>query len=156
MTTLLEEAEKFRKKTGVMLVAAGILSRMYARQEFVKAGFLITPEQLVVLEVLIESDGLYQRQLSEITMKDRPNISRIVSILEKLGYVTRVRDVKLRKIYKICVTQKAKDEFPKMLHKILDVRKVIVKDIDENDMNTCLKVLRKVQDNLIGKVNMQI
>ena len=37
-------------------------------------------------------DGLYQRQLSEITMKDRPNITRIINILEKNGYVTRVSD----------------------------------------------------------------
>ena len=103
------EAKKYKNKTGVTLVATGIYTRIYARQYFAAKNFDITPEQFVVIEILMENDGLYQRQICEIAMKDRPNMTRIINILCELGYVQRVSDKNKRKVHKIFLTQKAKD-----------------------------------------------
>ena len=64
------------RRVGAMLVATGVLSRVMALQEYAVQKFEITPEQYLVLSIIMDSGGeLYQRQISEITYKDRPNIT---------------------------------------------------------------------------------
>lgn len=148
------EAKKYKNKTGVTLVATGIYTRIFARQYFAAKNFDITPEQFVVIEILMENDGLYQRQICEIVMKDRPNMTRIINILCDLGYVQRVSDKNKRKVHKIFLTQKAKDNYPQMMEAILDIRKTIVEGIDKDELEVCLNVLNKIIENLYPKVDM--
>lgn len=148
---------KYKRKTGAMLVAASILVRIYAWQVFAKKGFDITPEQFAILEILIEQNGLYQRQLSEITMKDRPNISRIVNILEKKEYIIkRLEDSNGRKVQKLYTTEKGKNEYEKIIDSVMDMRGKYIEGVNEEDMKGCLNVLAQVKKNLYDKVNMQI
>lgn len=154
MNTIGEDVKYYKQITGAMLVAAGVYTRIYSRQCFREKNFDITPEQFVVIEVLMHRDGLYQRQLSEITLKDRPNITRIINILEKNGYVNRVADKNKRKVFKIYLTDKAKNLFPALAQVAKDYRKTMTEGIDKNDLETCMSVLNKVLDNLLDKVDM--
>lgn len=147
---------KYTKKTGAMLVGASNLIRIYSWQVFAKAGFDITPEQFAILEILIEQNGLYQRQLSEITMKDRPNISRIVTILEKKGYITkRSEDSNGRKVQKLYTTEKGRLEYERVIDSVMAMRCDYIEGVNEEDMKGCLNVLAQVKKNLYDKVNMQ-
>lgn len=154
MNTIGEDVKYYKQITGAMLVATGVYTRIYSRQCFRENNFDITPEQFVVIEVLMHRDGLYQRQLSEITLKDRPNITRIINILEKNGYVNRVADKNKRKVFKIYLTDKAKNLFPALAQVAKDYRKTMTEGIDKNDLETCMSVLNKVLDNLLDKVDM--
>ncbi len=154
MNTISEDVKYYKQITGAMLVAAGVYTRIYSRQCFRENNFDITPEQFVVIEVLMHRDGLYQRQLSEITLKDRPNITRIINILEKNGYVNRVADKNKRKVFKIYLTDKARNLFPALAQVAQDYRKTMTEGIDKNDLETCMSVLNKVLDNLLDKVDM--
>ena len=154
MNTIGEDVKYYKQITGAMLVAAGVYTRIYSRQCFREKNFDITPEQFVVIEVLMHRDGLYQRQLSEITLKDRPNITRIINILEKNGYVNRVADKNKRKVFKIYLTDKAKNLFPALAQVAKDYRKTMTEGINKNDLETCMSVLNKVLDNLLDKVDM--
>lgn len=154
MNTIGEDVKYYKQITGAMLVAAGVYTRIYSRQCFRENNFDITPEQFVVIEVLMHRDGLYQRQLSEITLKDRPNITRIINILEKNGYVNRVADKNKRKVFKIYLTNKAKNLFPALAQVAKDYRKTMTEGIDKSDLETCMSVLNKVLDNLLDKVDM--
>ncbi len=156
MKTIKAEVENYRKLPGAMLVATGIYTRIYSRQCFKNNNFDITPEQFVVIEVLMHHDGLYQRQLSEITLKDRPNITRIINILEEGGYVERRSDKNKRKVFKIYLTQKAKDIFPKLAQVTSQYRKVMTSGIEDNELQICLRVLNKVLNNLLDKVEMSL
>ena len=154
MNTIGEDVKYYKQITGAMLVAAGVYTRIYSRQCFREKNFDITPEQFVVIQVLMHRDGLYQRQLSEITLKDRPNITRIINILEKNGYVNRVADKNKRKVFKIYLTDKARNLFPALAQVAKDYRKTMTDGIDKNDLETCMSVLNKVLDNLLDKVDM--
>ena len=72
-----------RHKVGLKLSQVGMLSKVFAMQSFVNGECNITPEQFTVLNALSESEWLYQRQISAITLKDRANITRIINMLEK-------------------------------------------------------------------------
>lgn len=145
------------KRVGAMLVATGVLSRVMALQLFAEKGFEITPEQYLVLSLIMDSGGeLYQRQISEITYKDRPNVSRIINILEKLELVKRVEDVNKRKIYKLLITQKGIETRNKIKPTALELRAITTNGISENELENCLSILERMQDNMRGKVTLQI
>ena len=144
------------QKIGLKLSQVGTLSRMFAIQTFAAKGFIITPEQFTVLSVLIENDGLYQRQISAITLKDRPNITRILNILEKLNLISRVSDTNKRKIYKIFITEKGKKVYEEVLPVILDIWKATCEGIEINSLYSCIDVIEKIKQNLSKNTILQI
>ena len=144
------------KRFGTLLVAAGVYTRIFSRRSFQNSKLEITPEQFVVIEILMQHDGLYQRQLCELAIKDRPNMTRIINILEKSGYVERKSDKNKRKVYKIFLTQKAKEMFSKLSFTANNYRSTIIEGINEDELNVCKKVLSKVVDNLLDKVDISM
>lgn len=145
-----------RKRVGAMLVATGILSRGLALQTLSEKGFDITSEQYLILSLLVEHGELYQRQISELTYKDRPNISRIINILEEKELVKRVNDSNGRKIFKIVVTEKGKQLREKIHPVMVDIRKVMTKGISKEELENCLQTLEKMLENMKDKVKLQI
>lgn len=143
-------------RIGLKLVQTGMLSRVFALQTFAENKLSISPEQFTVLATLIEQDGLYQRQISAITLKDRPNITRIINILENDGLVKRLSDVNGRKIFKIFITEKGREVFEQSLPTMYQIWKETVEGIDDDTLETCLSALNKIRENLKSKVNMQI
>lgn len=144
------------KRVGAMLVATGVLSRVMALQAFAEKKFEITPEQYLILSLIMDSGELYQRQLSEITYKDRPNVSRIVTILEDLGLVQRIDDVNKRKIFKLVVTKKGIEMRKKIQPTMLELRAITTNGIDNKELEKCLSILEQMQDNMKDKVTLQI
>lgn len=145
------------KRVGAMLVATGFMSRMMALQVFAERGFEITPEQYLVLSIIMDSGGeLYQRQISEITYKDRPNVTRIINILEKLGLVTRTEDVNKRKIFKVSVTEQGFEMRKKIQPTMYELRAITTKGISEQDLEFTLSVLEQMQDNMKDHVKLHI
>ena len=132
------------------------MTRAIAVQRFSAKNFEITPEQLMVLSALIDHDGLYQRQIGMITLKDRPNITRIINILEKMNFVTRKPDVNKRKIYKIFVTDEGKNVVKKVMPTALELWENIVDGVDEDELEITLKVMNKFKENLMKDMNIQI
>lgn len=138
------------------LVRIGKMTRAIAVQRFSAKNFEITPEQLMVLSALIDHDGLYQRQIGMITLKDRPNITRIINILEKMNFVTRKPDVNKRKIYKIFVTDEGKNVVKKVMPTALELWENIVDGVNEDELEITLKVMNKFKENLMKDMNIQI
>lgn len=145
-----------RKRVGAMLVATGVLSRGLTLQTFAENGFDITPEQYLILSLLYENGELYQRQISELTYKDRPNVSRIINILENKGLVRRVNDSNGRQINKIIMTEKGKELREKIHPVSVEIRKIVTKNIAVEDLEKCLAILSQMLDNMKDKVILQI
>lgn len=152
----MKQLDLLKSRIGMKLVRIGKMTRAIAVQRFSAKNFEITPEQLMVLSALIDHDGLYQRQIGMITLKDRPNITRIINILEKMNFVTRKPDVNKRKIYKIFVTDEGKNVVKKVMPTALELWENIVDGVDENELEITLKVMNKFKENLMKDMNIQI
>lgn len=152
----MEQLDLLKSRIGMKLVRIGKMTRAIAVQRFSAKNFEITPEQLMVLSALIDHDGLYQRQIGMITLKDRPNITRIINILEKMNFVTRKPDVNKRKIYKIFVTDEGKNVVKKVMPTALELWENIVDGVDEDELKITLKVMNKFRENLMKDMNIQI
>lgn len=145
------------KRVGAMLVATGVLWRVMALQKYAVEGFEITPEQYLVLSIIMDSGGeLYQRQISEITYKDRPNVTRIINILEDKGLVKRVEDINKRKVFKIAVTAKGIEMRNRIQPTMQELRAIATKGIGEEDLEKTLKILEQMLKNMKDKVTLQI
>ena len=152
----MKQLDLLKSRIGMKLVRIGKMTRAIAVQRFSAKNFEITPEQLMVLSALIDHDGLYQRQIGMITLKDRPNIKRIINILEKMNFVTRKPDVNKRKIYKIFVTDEGKNVVKKVMPTALELWENIVDGVDEDELEITLKVMNKFKENLMKDMNIQI
>lgn len=152
----MEQLELLKSRIGMKLVRIGKMTRAIAVQKFTTNGFEITPEQLTVLAALIDHDGMYQRQIGAITLKDRPNITRILNILEKMNLVTRKPDVNKRKIFKIFITEEGKKVYEKVIPTALELWQNTVKGVPEDELQITLKVLNKFKTNLEEDLNIQM
>ena len=143
-------------KIGYNLAKVGILSKIHAIQQLNANSCPVTPEQYTVLEVLINNDALYQRQISAITLKDRGNVTRILNILENLGCITKKADANGRKIYKIYITEKGKKIYEETKPVILKTWADCIEGLTEEEILQCSRTLEKITENLKDKVNIQI
>lgn len=152
----MDKKDLLKSRIGMKLVRVGKMTRAIATQRFTKESYPLTPEQFTVLTAILDHDGLYQRQISALTLKDRPNITRIVNILEKMEFVTRTSDVNKRKIFKINITEKGKEAYEQALPTVLELWQDSVAGVTDEELQSCLKVLNKIKLNLEEKLNIQI
>ena len=127
--------QKMKRKIGLELTGVGNLSKMLAIQTFTNRQYDVTPEQFSVLSVLIENEELYQRQISALTLKDRANVSRIVSILENKGYISKTESVSGRKTFKISITDEGRKVYEQVKPTILKIWSYTCKDIPEEKVD---------------------
>lgn len=151
----MEQSKILESKIGMKLVRVGMLSRVFALQKFCAENHGITPEQFTILSALMEYDGMYQRQIATLTSKDRPNITRLIKILEAMELITKKPDVNKRKIYKIFITEKGKNMYRKVLPTILDIWQESIAGIPDEEVQICLKTLDKIKENLVKEVVIQ-
>ncbi len=145
-----------KSRTGSMIFMTGVLIRCLSSQTFAEKKFEITPEQYLILTLLVENGELYQRQLSEITLKDRANVARIVGILQEKELIQKIIDSNGRRIYKIVVTPKGKALRDKILSTDMELRSIITKDISKEELDSLISTLAKIYKNVREKVKLQI
>ncbi|MBE2216964.1 MAG: MarR family transcriptional regulator [Ignavibacteria bacterium] len=55
-----------------------------------KSGIDITPDQWLVLDLIIRSKGYTQREIAQKLGKDTAAVNRMLALLEKKGYISRI------------------------------------------------------------------
>lgn len=145
-----------KDRIGSIIYVVGSLVRGLSSQTFHEKGFGITPEQYLILLLIIENEGVYQRQICEITLKDRANIARIVDILLQKGFIEKTADSNGRRIYKIVATQKGKDLIKTIDPCDINLRGFITRGISEEDLEITKRTLEKIKLNVIDNVKLQI
>ena len=149
--------EYLKGRIGSLIYITGTLIRGLSSQTFVEKDFGLTPDQYVILSLLLENEEIiYQRQLAEITFKDRANISRIIDIMNQKGLVKKIPDSNGRKIYKLVVTEEGKKLRDKVFPTDIDLREMITQDITEEELAVTFNTLEKMNLNIRDKVKLQI
>lgn len=108
----------------------------------------ITREQFGILLILSLTDGLYQTQIANILGKDRPNITRMIDILETNGFIKREKDETNRRILKVFLTDKGREKvkFVKPLKDRMNAAQY--KGMSDEEILTLVRLLRKVRTNI--------
>jgi len=131
--------------------------RLFAAQKLKQAAISdITAEQYGILYMLTIEDGLYQRQFSKMLVKDRPNVSRMVEILEKKGFVERKQDSECKRKTKVYITKNGREIVEKLDGTKQKILKEIAKPLTKSEEKQLLSLLEKIRKNLEDKVTIQI
>ncbi|MBQ8476808.1 winged helix-turn-helix transcriptional regulator, partial [bacterium] len=86
-----------------------------------------------------------QNRLCKLLYKDKSNMARLVGILEKKELISKVQN---GQINSIIITPKGRQLRDLITPLMNNSRKNYLKDIPEDDMYTCIKVLNTIQKNL--------
>lgn len=130
------------------IVSCATLIKVLTLRSFLEDDFEITPEQFVILDAVIKNEKIYQRQLGELLGKDRANIARIISILEKKELIQKSIDSNGRQINRITITKKGEELRNKILPKISTIRESYLNNIDLDELIQCYKTLNKIKNNI--------
>ena len=116
---------------------------------FKAKGFDITPEQWGVLSRLWEGDGIHQSALAERAEKDRHNITRILSLLDKNGLTNRIPDEKDKRRLNVHLTKTGKALKHKLIPIAIDYLQKCFQGLSQEEV----EILRRIHEHILKNFN---
>lgn len=130
-------------------------SKVFASQIFKKLYPDISAECFSALDTISCHEGICQRDLAKLILKDRANTGRILNHLEEKGLITRFNDTKNKKLVrKMEITLKGKNLLLEAVTKFRPISDKICESVTKEEemmVRSILKKLRDCMDNLIEK-----
>lgn len=108
----------------------------------------ITVDQWLLLNTLMEEDGISQLKISTILSKDAPTITRIIDLLTKKNLVERKSDANDRRRYQIHLTSNGRKKAKVIYPKVIDFRRQAYANIKDKDLKSIEKALHIINENL--------
>ena len=119
------------------------LLRAFAQEEV-----NITTEQWSVMSCLWHEEKVTQQQLCDLTLKDKPSMTRLIDNLEKNNLVFRHSHSTDRRVNLIHLTTEGANLREKVTNIVKSVVDKALMDISENDISISRQVLTKIISNL--------
>lgn len=116
--------------------------------KFKELGFDLTKEQWVLLKVLLEHNGIPQNELACNLNRDKTTITRLINTMEKKNYIARINSQDDKRVNKIFITTQGEKILKETEQITLDIINSLQNNISENDLNTAIQVLSKIQKNI--------
>ncbi len=126
-------------------------------QIFQKLNIDLTIDEFTALDVIMANDGICQRELAKIILKDRPNTGRILNSLEEKGLIERFVDTKNNRLVRrtrlteegIIVTQQVSETLREYISQLPKV-------FSENDKKNLMNLIKNFRESLEKEVEMKI
>ncbi|MCP3740192.1 MarR family winged helix-turn-helix transcriptional regulator [Rossellomorea sp. BNER] len=133
---------------GYKLFHASRLMCNRLNQNFKGKEYPVTYEQWQILSRLYQKDGQTQNNLSRQNERDQASVSRLVDNLIKRGLVKRKLHPDDRRVNIICLTNESKKIRENLEQLATSTINEAGKGIEKKDLETCLRVLDQVRENL--------
>lgn len=108
----------------------------------------ITTEQWSILILLLEKDGINQKQLAKKVDKDQATLVRILDILERKKLVVRKKCPEDRRSFLIYTTEEGKKLQTEIYPFIENLFKIILDGISKDQLNLFIDTLNKIEKNI--------
>ena len=132
-------------------------TKMLGLQLFANLGLEISPEELIILDIVNDNPNICQRELAKLLVKDRANTGRLLESLEKKNLMERVVDVKNNRLIKrIALTSLGKETYESVMSKVIPVFNRVYDDFTEEEVEITKNALAKLRNNLKTLVDLQI
>jgi len=116
-------------------------------KKFLDAGFDVSYEQWSILVHLYRKDGQTQQELSNIAVKDKAAITRLLNVLEKKNMVLRIPDRNDKRSKLVYLTHKAKNFKPELIGVVEELLEEAEQEIPPEEMVQCKTTLNKIFSN---------
>lgn len=108
----------------------------------------ITNEQWLVLKVIGANPAVSQTEIAEKSQKDKTNITRIIDLLEKSGYIKRRRDERDRRVYRIHATEEGKKVLKAVNPITQKIEEICSRSLDKKQVKELIDSLDAVCDTI--------
>ncbi|KQL19283.1 hypothetical protein AN957_12360 [Cytobacillus solani] len=112
------------------------------------ASFKLTSEQNLVMALLWEQEGISQNEISSKLNKDKASIARMVSTLEKKGYLRRVVCPSDRRSVEIYLTAEGRKLGTEVIPINKEILQVITRGMTIEEISELHTLLIKIRDNV--------
>ncbi|CCK82025.1 MULTISPECIES: MarR family winged helix-turn-helix transcriptional regulator [Desulfobacula] len=113
-------------------------------KKFSQSGFDVSYEQWSILVHLYRKDGQTQQELSNIAVKDKAAITRLLNVLEKKNIVLRVPDRNDKRSKLVYLTNKAKEFKTELIAIVEELLEEAEQGISSEEINQCKTTLNKI------------
>lgn len=108
----------------------------------------ITRVQWIALYFMGKYENISQSELGEKMDIKASSVARLIDRMERDGYVIRKRDPKDRRMTNLILTEDGKRLQLKLLPEGEKMRKLVSRDLTEEEIETFKKVLKKMTENV--------
>ena len=109
----------------------------------------LTAAQFNVLNLLAAPDaerGLSQRELADMLVVDRSNVTGLIDRMEKAGWVKRADDPSDRRVYRVQLTSAGRKLWQKVAPAYADVVRQVTERLGERQMRDAVGLLATLRD----------
>lgn len=126
-------------------------------QIFSKLDLPINLDEFVVLDTLLGHEGICQRDLAKLILKDRPCTGRLLNSLEEKGFIERFVDTKNnRLVKKMKLTPIGIKTTQDVTNVIKDYMDKLPKVLSDKDKIELINSIKKFRESLEKEVEMKI
>jgi DNA-binding MarR family transcriptional regulator len=133
---------------GYMTITAHRLLNSILRRKFKQSNIELTPEQWGILVLLWELGSATQDDLANLLCVDKSSMSRVLSLMEEKGYITRQIDSSNERKKIICATEKSVEVREAGFAIANEALKSSLKGVKPHEAQICIKVLAAIKVNL--------
>lgn len=133
---------------GYLMDRAVKAERLDLNQRFKKNGIDLTSDQWNILRLLHESkDGLSQSELAIRSFKDAPTISRIIDLICKKGFASRLPFDGDRRRHQVVITKHGTETVLSAIPEVEKNRSLGWVGFEEIDLDKFITIVKKVYSN---------
>lgn len=111
----------------------------------------ITGKQVSILLYIYEESkkrDIYAKDIEVAFDMRRASVTGILQLMEKNGIIKREENNQDARLKKLILTTKAKEARNKLKKEIIQVEKILTKDISKKDLETFITIMQKMSFNL--------
>jgi DNA-binding MarR family transcriptional regulator len=108
----------------------------------------ITPEQAALMARIREREGMNQSQLGNVTLKDRPNITRIMRLLKKKGFIESRSDRENQRARHLFLTKSGNEVLDQITPLVAKVWRSRVEGLHPEEINMVRTILKRISENI--------
>ena len=122
--------------------------RQYFQTQLKNAGYAITLDQWLVLNMIIDFPGITQTEIAERVFKDKASVTRIIDLLDTNQYVTRKPHPTHGKMIQIDITKKGIDTIEKLKKDVPKFRDYALRNISDDSKEEIQSVFKSIINNI--------
>lgn len=96
------------------------------------------------LLIISLNEGISQTELSNILFIGKPTTAKAINNLINSGYITRIRDEKDKRYYRLYLTEKGKEIAPRMKETFSEIMGIFTRTLPGDEYEQTLAMLKKV------------
>ena len=132
-------------------------TKMLGTQLFGKLGVGLTPEEFAALDTISAQDGLCQRDIAKLILKDRANTGKLLDALESKGFIERELTSKNNRPVKIVkITKLGTKIYTETYSKLEPHHKMVKERIANTDLEKVGELLRDLREILEDTIDIDI